>query len=196
MKNVIFVLRQTYIVEDKMKHLKKIIYLAVISLLLWSCGSSKPAYSKPSSNSSSSSSLRNLKSSSYGSVSSEVKRILNDADDYLGTPYKLGGSTKKGFDCSGLVITVFSENNIKLPRRTEDQSKQGSRIEVQQVKPGDLLFFATLGGNRVSHVGIVNNVSSRGDITFIHASTSKGVIISSLNDTYWNKAFLFARRVL
>lgn len=180
-----------------MKHLEKIMYLAMISLLLWSCGSSKPAYSKTYSKSSSSSSnLRILKSSSYGNVSSGVKRILNDAEDYLGTPYRLGGTNKKGFDCSGLVITVFSSNNVKLPRRSEDQAKEGNRIEVQQVKPGDLLFFATAGGTKVSHVGIVNDISSRGEITFIHASTSKGVIISSLNDAYWNKAFLFARRVL
>lgn len=182
-------------IED-MKHLEKITYLAMISLLLWSCGSSKPAYSKPYSKSSSSSNLRSLKSSSYGNVSSGVKRILDDAEDYLGTPYRLGGTNEKGFDCSGLVITVFSENNVKLPRRSEDQAKEGVRVEVQQVKPGDLLFFATTGGTKVSHVGIVKDISSGGEITFIHASTSKGVIISSLNDIYWNKAFLFARRVL
>ena len=95
-----------------------------------------------------------------------------------------------------MVITVFSENNYKLPRRSEDQAKEGKKIEIQEVKPGDLLFFATSGAAKVNHVGIVNEISSRGEVTFIHASTSKGVIISSLNDAYWNKAFLFARRVL
>lgn len=179
-----------------MKYLEKIMFLAMMSLLLWSCGASKPAYTKTTSKSSASSNLRNLKSSSFGNVSYKVKKILNDAEDYLGTPYKFGGTTKKGLDCSGLVITVFSENDYKLPRRSEEQAKEGTRVDVQSVKPGDLLFFATSGGSKVTHVGIVNEISFRGDITFIHASTSKGVIISSLNDAYWNKAFLFARRVL
>ena len=180
-----------------MKQLKKIVYLVVFSGLLWSCGSSKPAYSKaPSKPSSSKANLRNLTSSAYSKPSSEVKKIIKDAEDYLGTPYQLGGTTKKGFDCSGLVITVFSENNYKLPRRSEDQAKEGEKIEIQEVKPGDLLFFATSGAAKVNHVGIVNEISSGGEVTFIHASTSKGVIISSLNDAYWNKAFLFARRVL
>lgn len=179
-----------------MKYLEKIMFLAMMSLLLWSCGASKPAYTKTISKSSASSNLRNLKSSSFGNVSYKVKKILNDAEDYLGTPYKFGGTTKKGLDCSGLVITVFSENDYKLPRRSEEQANEGTRVEVQSVKPGDLLFFATSGGSKVTHVGIVNEISFRGDITFIHASTTKGVIISSLNDAYWNKAFLFARRVL
>ena len=180
-----------------MKQLKKIVYLVVFSGLLWSCGLSKPAYSKaPSKPSSSKANLRNLTSSAYSKPSSEVKKIIKDAEDYLGIPYQLGGTTKKGFDCSGLVITVFSENNYKLPRRSEDQAKEGKKIEIQEVKTGDLLFFATSGASKVNHVGIVNEISSRGEVTFIHASTSKGVIISSLNDAYWNKAFLFARRVL
>ncbi|GGP01431.1 hypothetical protein GCM10010992_01770 [Cloacibacterium rupense] len=180
-----------------MKQLKKIVYLVVLSGLLWSCGSSKPAYSKaPSKPSSSKTNLRNLTSSAYGNPSYKVKKILNDAEDYLGTPYRLGGTNKKGLDCSGLVITVFSENNYKLPRRSEDQAKEGQKIDIQQVKQGDLLFFATSGAAKVNHVGIVKDISSRGEVTFIHASTSKGVIISSLNDAYWNKAFLFARRVL
>ena len=64
------------------------------------------------------------------------------------------------------------------------------------MKPGDLLFFATAGGSRVSHVGIVHDIGNDGEVKFIHASTSKGVIISSLNENYWNKAYLHAQRVL
>ncbi|WP_435524963.1 C40 family peptidase [Chryseobacterium indoltheticum] len=67
---------------------------------------------------------------------------------------------------------------------------------LKTVKPGDLLFFATSGGSRVSHVGIVYTIENDGEIKFIHASTSKGVIISSLNEKYWNKAYLHAQRVL
>lgn len=140
--------------------------------------------------------LRNLTSKFEGQNSYQVKNILNDAEEFLGSPYKLGGATKSGLDCSGLVITVYNENKIKLPRRSQDQALQGKKIETWEIKPGDLLFFATNGNNTVSHVGIVKEIKYKGEITFIHASTSKGVIISSLNEKYWNKAFLFAKRVL
>ena len=70
------------------------------------------------------------------------------------------------------------------------------KIEIKNTKPGDLIFFATSGGTKVSHVGIVHDIGNDGEVKFIHASTSKGVIISSLNEKYWNKAYLFARRVL
>jgi len=83
-----------------------------------------------------------------------------------------------------------------MPRRSSDQALQGKKIEIWEAKPGDLLFFATNGNGVVSHVGIVKEIKNRGEITFIHASTSKGVIVSSLNEKYWNKAFLFAKRVL
>jgi cell wall-associated NlpC family hydrolase len=86
------------------------------------------------------------------------------------------------------IITSFLAVQKTKPKK--------EKIEIQEVKPGDLLFFATSGAAKVNHVGIVNGISSGGEVTFIHASTSKGVIISSLNDAYWNKAFLFARRVL
>ena len=124
------------------------------------------------------------------------KKILNDAEDFLGAPYKLGGTSKSGLDCSGLVIKVYNENKVKMPRRSSDQALQGKKIEIWEAKPGDLLFFATNGNRVVSHVGIVKEIKNRGEITFIHASTSKGVIVSSLNEKYWNKAFLFAKRVL
>ncbi|MDO5616820.1 MAG: NlpC/P60 family protein, partial [Cruoricaptor ignavus] len=79
---------------------------------------------------------------------------------------------------------------------SSDQALTGDKITIKQVKPGDLLFFATSGGNRVSHVGIVQEIGSDGEVKFIHASTSKGVIVSSLNERYWNKAYLHATRVL
>ena len=66
----------------------------------------------------------------------------------------------------------------------------------QKAKPGDLVFFATAGGTKVSHVGIIHTINPNGEVTFIHSSTSKGVIISTLNEKYWNKAYLFVKRVL
>ena len=170
-----------------------------MAVMLVSCGSSKPAsvhkspYKKTVKKEEG---LRNLESSFSGKTPDDVKELLKDAEKYLGAPYKYAGNTSSGFDCSGLVCKVFDENDKKLPRRSSDQALEGKEINIKDVKPGDLVFFATAGGNKVSHVGIVHTINSGGEVTFIHSSTSKGVIISSLNEKYWNNAYLFARRVL
>lgn len=140
---------------------------------------------------------RNLKSELGNRNESRlVSNILSNAENYLGVPYKFGGTASSGMDCSGLVVKVFEENNLKITRRTEEQAKEGVNIHIREVKLGDLLFFATMGGDRVSHVGIVHTIENSGEIKFIHASTRRGVIISSLDEVYWNKAFLFAKRVI
>ena len=187
--------------------MKKVLLLAAVTFTLWSCSASQPArvygnknisnnnsYSYNTNNENSSKS-KNKKSSKEG-PNAKAASILSDAEKYLGAPYRAGGMTYSGFDCSGFVNTVFAENNIKLTRRSADQAKEGVGINIENVKHGDLLFFATAGGKRVSHVGIVHTITDDGEIKFIHASTSKGVIISSLEEAYWDKAFLFARRVL
>lgn len=127
--------------------------------------------------------------------SASVRQIINTAEKYQGTPYKYAGTTRDGMDCSGLIFQVFSEHGISFPRVSRDQAQMGDEISKNNVKTGDLLYFATSGGSRVTHVGLVHHV--KGDeIFFIHSSTSRGVIISSLEEKYWNKAFLFAKRVL
>lgn len=162
-----------------------------------SCASSKNiSRSSISKKSTSVVGVKSLTSDFSGKNSSVVNAILKDAEKYLGTPYKFGGNNNSGFDCSGFTLRVFQENNYKLPRRSVEQSKVGKYITLNEIRPGDLLFFATNGGRQVSHVGIVYSISNEGEINFIHASTSKGVIISSLNQKYWNKAYLYARRVL
>lgn len=182
----------------KILFMKRSALVILFSLILLSCGASKPAkkyaYKKPTTTQSAN--LKKLNSAYSGNVSGKRASVVSDAESYLGAPYKYAGNTRAGFDCSGLVCKVFDENDLKMPRRSEDQGKTGSAINISAVKPGDLLFFATSGGQAVTHVGIVNAVSANGEVTFIHSSTSKGVIISSLNETYWNKAFLFARSVL
>ena len=187
--------------------MKKVLLLVAVTFTLWSCSASQPArvygnkniannnsYSYNTNNENPSKS-KNKKSSKEG-PNAKAASILSDAEKYLGAPYRAGGMTYSGFDCSGFVNTVFAENNIKLTRRSADQAKEGVGINIENVKHGDLLFFATAGGKRVSHVGIVHTITNDGEIKFIHASTSKGVIISSLEEAYWDKAFLFARRVL
>ena len=186
---------------------KNLIINACLSLfasaIIVSCGSSKTVTNKtPAKNTTTktipakSEHLRSLNSNFSGKTDKLVKNLLKDAEKYIGVPYKYGGNTSSGFDCSGFTVKVFAENELKLPRRSVDQSSVGDNIEIQKVQPGDLLFFATAGGTRVSHVGIVHNIENDGEVKFIHASTSKGVIISSLSEKYWNKAYLHAQRVL
>lgn len=184
---------------SKIKSIRKFALATVVSVIFISCGSSKNVSASKKNTSKSvakSENLRKLDSEFDGKVSGSVKSILKDAERYLGAPYKFGGNSASGFDCSGFTVKVFQENNLALPRRSSDQADAGKSVDIKTVKPGDLLFFATAGGSRVSHVGIVHTIENDGEVKFIHASTSKGVIISSLNEKYWNKAYLSAKRVL
>lgn len=128
------------------------------------------------------------------SASKSVNSVIKEAHKYLGTPYKYGGSTRSGLDCSGLVINAFDAANYKMPRISRDQANVGKEIRLRDVKEGDLVFFKT-SGSSINHVGIVDKVI-KGEVYFIHSSTSKGVIVSSLEETYWNKRFVKATRVL
>ncbi|MBA5628525.1 C40 family peptidase [Moheibacter sp. BDHS18] len=129
-------------------------------------------------------------------MNSFVTQILSEAETYLGTPYRYGGTTRNGIDCSAFVQSVFQMFNHELPRVSAAQAKEGHVVSKEELRAGDLLFFATNGGSRVSHVGIVHNVSDEGDIEFIHASTSQGVTVSPLSMTYWNKRYLYAKRII
>jgi len=101
---------------------------------------------------------------------------------WLGSPYKYGGCTKDGTDCSGMVYTFYKEiYGIELPRSSNEIYLKARKIDESQAKPGDLVFFA-IKNNQVSHVGMYTN-----DRKFIHSSTSKGVIISSLNEPYYKE---------
>ena len=128
--------------------------------------------------------------------SNTIDQILNEASTYIGTPYRFGGMTRSGIDCSAFVLSVYgSVTGINLPRISSAQAQEGERVEREQLEKGDLLFFQTRG-SRISHVGIVQEITQEGEIKFIHASTSKGVTISSLNEKYWGLRFRFAKRIL
>lgn len=125
-----------------------------------------------------------------------VENIIDFAKKFDGVRYKYGGNTKKGMDCSGLVTTAFESEGIVLPRSSSDMALKGDWIDIKEVQRGDLLFFATNGKSRaVSHVALVTQVNE-GLVEFMHATTSAGVITSSLAERYWYYAFVQARRLL
>lgn len=129
-------------------------------------------------------------------TSATVENIIDYAKQFDGVRYKYGGTTKKGMDCSGLVTSAFSSEGIVLPRSSGDIALTGDWIDLKEVQKGDLLFFATNGKSRtVNHVALVTHVNE-GQVEFMHATTSAGVITSSLAERYWYFAFVQARRVL
>ena len=129
--------------------------------------------------------------------SSKSSQIINYSKQFLGTRYKWGGTTKRGMDCSGLIHESFKAHEIYLPRISRDMAKKGRKIKLRETLRGDLLFFKTGKSRRnsINHVGLVVEIKNNA-IYFIHATTSKGVIISSLNETYWLSAFSEVRRIL
>ena len=184
--------------------IRKLLLLS-LAIFVVSCGSSR----KTSSSRTKSKSTRvvkkttktrkttkTTKSTSSKTSSTKASAIIKTAMAYKGTRYKFGGTTRKGMDCSGLTYIAFGENKVKLPRVSYQQATKGKRVKLSAVKKGDLLFFQTnKNRKRINHVGLVVSHKS-GVIKFIHATTSKGVLISSLGERYWKNAFTEARRVL
>jgi len=124
-----------------------------------------------------------------------IDNILTEAQTYLGTPYRYGGMTRNGIDCSAFVLSVFgAAAGLSLPRVAASQSQEGEKVEKENLQKGDLIFFSH--GRRISHVGIVESVSEDGEVKFIHAATSKGVMVSSLNDSYWGPKYRFGKRII
>lgn len=140
--------------------------------------------------------------SSHSSVSNSDKKtielckdLVDTAKENLGAPYKFGGTTKNGFDCSGLVFTAYKKEGIILPRTSIEMSNYGKRINKENARKADLIFFKTGGSSKINHVGLIVD-SNHDDIKFIHSSTKKGVIISSLKEDYYKKAYSHINRVV
>ncbi|MGL6314877.1 NlpC/P60 family protein [Vibrio sp. WXL103] len=118
-----------------------------------------------------------------------TKAYHNFYQQWQGVPYRLGGNNKAGIDCSAFVQQAFLElHQMPLPRTTHEQTQVGKRIEYENARQGDLVFFKT--GRELRHVGIYLQGNQ-----FLHASTSQGVIISRLDNPYWAGRFWHFRRV-
>lgn len=120
--------------------------------------------------------------------SREIKTIIKTAESFIGTPYKYGGLSRKGVDCSGLVYTSFKAVDKQIPRTSSAQSKAGIPVSKKQIKPGHIIFFSAKNTSRIDHVGLVTDVKGK-EIKFVHATTSRGVRTDSLTDTYWGRRF-------
>lgn len=116
--------------------------------------------------------------------------VLRTALALIGTPYRNGGSSPKGFDCSGFTQWVFARHGIVIPRETREQFATGLRVDRAAVAPGDLLFFSTVAPG-ASHVGIAVD-----EDRFVHAPSSRGVVrVERRSSAYWQRRFIGARRV-
>ncbi len=122
-------------------------------------------------------------------LSSARRSVMAAAEGWLGTPYLFGGLSRSGVDCSGFICNVYETVPLRLPRNSAAQATVGQEVDIENALPGDLVFFNTTGAG-VSHVGILINSDQ-----FVHASTSSGVIVSSLSESYYRDRFLFLRRV-
>lgn len=120
-----------------------------------------------------------------------IAQLNDQLTAWRGTPYRNGGMSRRGVDCSAFVLMTYRDQfSMRVPRVTTAQAKIGTEISKDELLPGDLVFFKTGSGENGLHVGIYDT-----DNQFIHASTSQGVTRSSLDNVYWRKKFWQARRL-
>jgi len=185
-------LRNNFYISKKAKILKKLLILFSLSIFVISCKTqSNIVTSKDEA----------VKKGIYDTKKSKKSagklnyEIIDFATENLGVKYRLGGTTKAGMDCSGLVFTTFNNFNIALPRTSNAMATQGEKIPTRKAQVGDLIFFKTNGSRTINHVGIITKISND-TIKFIHSSTQKGVIISSTAEPYYDKSYAQINRVI
>lgn len=119
-----------------------------------------------------------------------ANKLIAEAHKVIGTPYRAGGTTPKGFDCSGFVGYTYKKVGVSLPRASGAMYKKGKPVSLKQLAPGDLLFFKTSKHKGISHVAIYI-----GNGRMIHATSSKGVKVDSIHQSYWKQRFVGAKRL-
>jgi len=136
----------------------------------------------------------NRSNSTLSSVGLSERQFEDEVKEYLGTPYRKGGTTKQGMDCSGFARTVYDQLlGLEIPHNSGDQFNypELQKIDTRKLQAGDLVFFANKKKKRISHVGVYLS-----DGQFIHASSSEGIIVSSLEESYWKKRFVGSKRYM
>ncbi|MFM2230010.1 MAG: hypothetical protein RL607_1268 [Bacteroidota bacterium] len=123
------------------------------------------------------------------------EQLVNNAMNYLGTPYRGGGTSRDGFDCSGLMFTTFQAFDIILPRSSHEMARIGRVLDRNEIRRGDLIFFRTNGRRTINHVGMVTEVTED-EIKFVHSSTQQGVVVSSTKEPYYQRTFAQVNRVI
>jgi len=168
--------------------LKKLICFFLLLIFLVSCKTTSKIVTTKSSEKSSLSTTK---------TNQLIDAIVATAITNVGVKYKTAGTAKSGYDCSGLVFAAFSQYNIALPRTSIEQSKTGIDLgkNTEKAQKGDLIFFKTNNNSQINHVGIVTEVTEN-EVKFVHTSTSKGVIISSTLEPYYQKTLVQINRVL
>lgn len=125
------------------------------------------------------------------------EQVIISAAKMLGTPYRRGGRTEKGYDCSGFVQYVMSQNNIKISRSSCTQINDGIEVPLEAVREGDILIFS--GSKKSKHPGhaaIVHHKDENGIVHFIHSASGKGITIDNMSMEYYKKRFISARDVI
>lgn len=126
----------------------------------------------------------------------KIDKVIVEARGYMGAPYVYGGLSRRGIDCSGLIYSCYKSIGVSLPRTAKDQSRIGSSKSWDNIRPGDIVYFKfKQKGEKWFHTGMIT-YAGRNDVRFIHASTSRGVIESSLMDSYYRDNVKKFRRVI
>ena len=123
-----------------------------------------------------------------------IQQVLQAAKSYLGTPYQYGGTSQQGIDCSGLVFASYLSIDKKLPRTSRALAEIGQVVTKEQILTGDLVFFSSRNDGNINHVGLVTQVEGP-QISFIHATVSKGVREDRLDVGYWQVRFVKGVRI-
>lgn len=128
-------------------------------------------------------------------VSSVADIVVEEAMRYLGTPYRWGGKTPKGFDCAGFTRYIYGKFEVQLPPSAGPQYRVGQKLKVSEIRKGDLVFYGGRGSSKsIGHVGLVTSVDKNG-FYFIHSATSTGITITHSNEAYYKKRYIGACRV-